>query len=278
MFEDENGRRVIRLGDITDHGGNVITGAEMWDVFGRPIARIGDKVICPRCDNQVYEIIEGNQKITAFGRSVAFEGHKTSCGATLISSLGRSFSANTAQNTSNRLNNTPSNSSASNTMQTPFYGNKSNMQTHTDNSRIPRGLYFPKPETTRKPLLVENTKAWLFYAMNAEDSGMLDAYSYLNYARNYLGLDKNDSNLSAAERYAEGYFGNYNKFFIFGQDILKRVREIPLVGPIFGKNGSPVSDSDYVTVWGFLGVEHREAYIEKYGVEPTKLYREMLPK
>jgi len=89
MFEDENGRRVIRLGDTTDHGGKVITGAEMWDVFGRPIARIGDKVICPRCDNQVYEIIEGNQKITAFGRPVAFEGHKTSCGATLISSLGQ---------------------------------------------------------------------------------------------------------------------------------------------------------------------------------------------
>lgn len=87
MVEDENGRLIIRLGDTTDHGGEVITGADTWTVEGRPVARIGDKVRCPKCDNKIYEIVEGNPKITVFGRPAAFEGHQTSCGAKLISSL-----------------------------------------------------------------------------------------------------------------------------------------------------------------------------------------------
>jgi len=87
MVEDEKGRLIIRLGDTTDHGGEVITGADTWTVEGRPVARIGDKVRCPKCDNKIYEIVEGNQKMTLFGRPAAFEYHKTSCGASLLSSL-----------------------------------------------------------------------------------------------------------------------------------------------------------------------------------------------
>lgn len=109
MFQDEKGRRVIRLGDTTSHGGKVITGAEMWNVYGKPVARVGDQVICHRCDNKVYEIVEGNQKITAFGRPVAFEGHKTSCGAILISSLGINEMARQMETMmQSSLNNTPS--------------------------------------------------------------------------------------------------------------------------------------------------------------------------
>lgn len=105
MFQDERGRRVIRLGDTTSHGGKVITGADMWNVFGKPVARVGDKVICPKCDNKVYEIIEGNQKMNAFGRPVAFDGHRTSCGATLISSLEPvSYSPNSISQTSSMSN------------------------------------------------------------------------------------------------------------------------------------------------------------------------------
>jgi len=87
MVEDENGRLIIRLGDTTDHGGEVITGTDTWTVLGVPVARVGDKVRCPKCDNKIYEIVEGNQKMTLFGRPAAFEYHLTSCGARLISSL-----------------------------------------------------------------------------------------------------------------------------------------------------------------------------------------------
>lgn len=281
MFQNRKHRRVIRVTDTTTHGGEVITGSDSWFIDGKPIARMGDLVRCPICLNQAYPIVEGDDQIIQDGRQVAFEGHMTACGAQLISSL-KHVSETYADNTvtvptaANQISQSVFSGASAATVQPAFYGNKSNMQTHTDDSRIPRGIYYPKPETTKQPLTMENTQRWLYYAMNAEDSQIIDAYTYLNYARNTLGLDKNDSNLAAAERYAEGFFGNYGKGAIFAQTILKRVREIPLVGPIFGKNGSPVSDSDFVAIWGGLGVEHRNAYIAKYGQEPRKLDRHML--
>lgn len=109
MVEDENGRLIIRLGDTTDHGGEVITGADTWTVLGVPVARIGDKVRCPKCDNKIYEIVEGNQKMTLFGRPVAFEYHQTSCGARLISSLRHGSMARQMQTAmQSSLNNSPS--------------------------------------------------------------------------------------------------------------------------------------------------------------------------
>ena len=272
FLKNKDGRMVVRLSDTTTHGGQVITGCDHWTLDGRPVARVGDMVMCPQCNNQAYPIVQGDATITQEGRPIAFEGHLTACGAQLISSLQGSQSA--AQPATQTALTEPARSKNDKSDYDWFYGNKEDMQTNT--GLIPRGLYFPYPATTRQPLTMENTQKWLYYAMNAEDSGLLDAYTYLSFARNRLGLDKNDSNLAAAERYAEGYFGNYSKPWLFGQDFLKRIREIPVVGPIFGKNGSPVSDSDFVTVWGFMGVEHRKAYIEKYGTEPKRLDRVLL--
>lgn len=87
FFTNSKGRNVIRVTDTTDHGGEVITGADNWSVYGKPVARIGDLVRCPKCLNQTYPIVEGDQTITTHGRQVAFEGHLTACGARLISSL-----------------------------------------------------------------------------------------------------------------------------------------------------------------------------------------------
>jgi len=84
----------------------------------------------------------------------------------------------------------------------------------------------------------------------------------LQLARKKYKIDVNDSNIVAAERYAEGYFGNYGRLFILGQDFLKQIRAIPLIGKRFGKNGAPVSDSEFITTWEFLGVLHREEYIK----------------
>ena len=39
----------IVLGDCTDHGGEVIEASGMTDTHGKPIARMGDKVSCPKC-------------------------------------------------------------------------------------------------------------------------------------------------------------------------------------------------------------------------------------
>ena len=36
-------KRVIRLGDPTDHGGQVLTGYAPYLIHGKPVARIGDK-------------------------------------------------------------------------------------------------------------------------------------------------------------------------------------------------------------------------------------------
>lgn len=83
-------RGVIRVGDRTSHGGNVVTGANNSEAMGRPVARVGDKCTCPRSGHRDCFIVEGDPTVQIDGRAVAFDGHKTSCGATLISSLSTS--------------------------------------------------------------------------------------------------------------------------------------------------------------------------------------------
>ncbi len=51
--------------------------------MGKPIAAIGHKVYCPKCRGN-YPIVEGVMTSTVYGKGVAVEGMKTSCGATLI--------------------------------------------------------------------------------------------------------------------------------------------------------------------------------------------------
>ncbi|AXF06632.1 PAAR domain-containing protein [Paraburkholderia sp. SIMBA_055] len=83
-------RGVIRIGDSTSHGGKVVTGSETSLVMGRGVARIGDRCTCPTSGHRDCVIAEGDENVKINGRAVAFDGHKTSCGATLISSLSSS--------------------------------------------------------------------------------------------------------------------------------------------------------------------------------------------
>jgi uncharacterized Zn-binding protein involved in type VI secretion len=77
------GRAIIRQGDPTSHGGRVI-GGSLVDLFdGKPVAFVGHKVSCPKCRG-IHEIIEGAPTMTFYGKGVALEGMKTSCGAALI--------------------------------------------------------------------------------------------------------------------------------------------------------------------------------------------------
>lgn len=77
--------KIIRLGDTSDHGGQVITAAQSVLCEGKRVARKGDLFDCPVEDHGVNPIIEGSSGIMAEGKPVARQGHKTQCGASLIS-------------------------------------------------------------------------------------------------------------------------------------------------------------------------------------------------
>jgi uncharacterized Zn-binding protein involved in type VI secretion len=77
---------LIVLGDKTDHGGEVIEASGVTDTHGRYIARIGDKVQCPKKGHGTTEIVEGDLTFVIDGKGAAYHGCRTSCGAILISS------------------------------------------------------------------------------------------------------------------------------------------------------------------------------------------------
>lgn len=77
---------LIVLGDKTDHGGEVIEASGVTDTHGRCIARIGDKVQCPKKGHGTTEIVDGDPTFVIDGKGAAYHGCRTSCGAILISS------------------------------------------------------------------------------------------------------------------------------------------------------------------------------------------------
>lgn len=85
-------KKIIVVGDSTDHGGKVISGSPKDTIMGKSIARMGDLVDCPqRYPNKkphgVNKIIEGDPTYLIEGIPVALEGHKTECGCSLIGSV-----------------------------------------------------------------------------------------------------------------------------------------------------------------------------------------------
>jgi len=77
---------IIVLGDKTDHGGEVIEASGVTDTHGKRMARVGDKVHCPKKGHGSTVIIEGDMTFMIDGKGVPYHGCKTSCGAVLISS------------------------------------------------------------------------------------------------------------------------------------------------------------------------------------------------
>jgi len=83
-------RKFIVLGDLTSHGGTVISasGAGRMVIDGIPVACVGDMVACPKkgCES-TFPIIQGasGPDTTLDGKPVAREGDMTACGAVLIS-------------------------------------------------------------------------------------------------------------------------------------------------------------------------------------------------
>lgn len=83
-------RGVIRLNDPTSHGGKVVSAAPKSMVKGLAVARKGDRCICPIQGHQNCVIAEGDPEVLIDGIPVAFDGHKTTCGAVLISTMPNS--------------------------------------------------------------------------------------------------------------------------------------------------------------------------------------------
>lgn len=76
-------RPFICIGDRTDHGGTVIEADQTFDVYGKPVALTGHKVVCRKCRG-TFPIEKAAEDMTSMGQQVAREGDKTACGATLI--------------------------------------------------------------------------------------------------------------------------------------------------------------------------------------------------
>ncbi|OMG54910.1 hypothetical protein BJN45_07015 [Azonexus hydrophilus] len=80
-------RPFILLGDKTDHGGVVISASGSSDCNGKGIARIGDKVTCPRKGHgSVTIIVTGDPTAIIDGQPAARHGDRTACGAILLAS------------------------------------------------------------------------------------------------------------------------------------------------------------------------------------------------
>jgi uncharacterized Zn-binding protein involved in type VI secretion len=75
----------IVVGDRTSHGGEVITGDPTWTVDGIPVARVGDKVSCPRCERVATIVSSRFPTLTDNGSPLAYDQDRTDCGAVLYS-------------------------------------------------------------------------------------------------------------------------------------------------------------------------------------------------
>lgn len=75
----------IVVGDRTSHGGLVISGDITFTIDGQPVARVGDKVFCPRCKMTTTIVTSRFPSIFDLGQTMAYDRDSTSCGAMLYS-------------------------------------------------------------------------------------------------------------------------------------------------------------------------------------------------
>ena len=85
MF-NPSGKAAIRLGDETTHGGKVTSATTRYILHGIAVAQEGDMTHCPQCKGD-YAILPTPGAATHLGKTLAFEGTATACGATLVASF-----------------------------------------------------------------------------------------------------------------------------------------------------------------------------------------------
>ncbi|MCR6480031.1 PAAR domain-containing protein [Variovorax sp. ZS18.2.2] len=84
-MRDADNRPVVRLGDPTDHGGEVITALD-FVVHGIPVTAEDCMTWCPKCKGN-FRIITPRIGRKHLDKTIAYEGDLTECGARLISTL-----------------------------------------------------------------------------------------------------------------------------------------------------------------------------------------------
>lgn len=85
-MKDAKERGVVRLGDKTSHGGEVISAQADFKVLGKAVAIDGDLVSCPKCNGK-FAIRPVDSTRKHHGKQVAYHDDPTECGAKLISSI-----------------------------------------------------------------------------------------------------------------------------------------------------------------------------------------------
>ncbi|WP_294613268.1 PAAR domain-containing protein [uncultured Gilliamella sp.] len=83
------GRNVVRLGDPTTHGGNVISTSSTTTVEGKLVALIGDLVSCPKKGHGVNKIIEASQTCFSDNKAVVIDQCLCECGCQVISTINK---------------------------------------------------------------------------------------------------------------------------------------------------------------------------------------------
>jgi uncharacterized Zn-binding protein involved in type VI secretion len=80
------GKPLIVVGDKTSHGGVVLEASGQSMTGNVRIARVGDKVSCPKKGHGPCTIVSGDATLIIDGKPAARHGDTTSCGAVLIAS------------------------------------------------------------------------------------------------------------------------------------------------------------------------------------------------
>lgn len=79
----------VVVGDATDSGGRVITGSPFTDIDGKPVAREGDRAVCP-AHKGTFPIVAGcDVRTIVDGRPVALDRAVLACGCRVIAAEQR---------------------------------------------------------------------------------------------------------------------------------------------------------------------------------------------
>lgn len=73
-----------RMGDISSHGGVIVSGAIRTMVNGRPVARMGDLHVCPIPGHGVTPIVTGSLDTVTEAMPNARLGDVAACGALIV--------------------------------------------------------------------------------------------------------------------------------------------------------------------------------------------------
>ncbi len=73
-----------RMGDVSSHGGMIISGAIRTVVNGKPVARMGDLHVCPIPGHGVTPIITGSLNTITEVMPNARLGDVAACGAVIV--------------------------------------------------------------------------------------------------------------------------------------------------------------------------------------------------